>query len=100
MARVSETEVEIAVVKYLYGLAGHTATIREIKKALPNFLDLSTADRRQSDTRPSEELWEQQVRNIVSHRNTPGNFIFEGRLEHAPGRLTLTPAGHVYAGTL
>jgi len=100
MPRVSETDVEIAVVKYLNGLHGHTATIRQIKKALPDFLNLSPADRRQSDTRPREELWEQQVRNIVSHRNTPGNFIHEGRLDHTPGRLTLTAAGHLYARTL
>ena len=100
MPRVSETDVEIAVVKYLHGLAGHTATIQQIKKALPRFLNLSDADRRQSDTRPNEEVWEQQVRNIVSHRNTTGNFIHEGRIEHSPGRLALTAAGLVYAGTL
>ena len=100
MPRASETDVEIAVVKYLSGLAGHSATIRQIKRALPDFLNLSDADRRKSETRPNEELWEQQVRNIVSHRNTPGNFIFEGRLEHTPGRLTLSASGNIYAGTL
>lgn len=100
MPRVSETDVAIAVVKYLNGLPGHTATIQQIKRALPGFLNLTAADRKQSETRPGEELWEQQVRNIVSHRETPGNFINDGRLAHTPRRLTLTAAGQVYAGTL
>lgn len=98
--RVSESDVAIATVKYLDGVVGKTATIRQIKNALPNYLNLSDADRVQSDTRPNEELWEQQVRNIVSHRTTPGNFICEGRLAHWPRRLSLTPAGEVYAKKL
>lgn len=89
MARVSETDVAKAVVKYLSGQPGKTATIYQIKKALPGFLNLSADDRQQSDTRPNEELWEQQVRNIVSHRNTPGNFVCDGRLVYIPKRLSL-----------
>jgi len=89
MARVSEADVAKAVEKYLSGQPGRTATIYQIKKALPSYLNLSAADREQSDTRPNEELWEQQVRNIVSHRNSRGNFIYEGRLVHSPRRLSL-----------
>jgi len=100
MSRVTETQVATAVVRYLAGINGHSATRYQIKKALPNYLQLSTADRAQSETRPHEEMWEQQVRNIVSHRRTVGNFIYEGRLEHSPRRLTLTAAGLVFAGTL
>lgn len=100
VGRVSESDVSIAVTKYLHGKPGRTATIYQIKRAIPNYLALSDADRVQSVTRPNEEMWEQQVRNIVSHRNTPGNFIFEGRLEHAPRRLMLTDAGAIYAATL
>jgi hypothetical protein len=89
MPRVSETEVAKAVEKYLSGLLGRTATIYQIKKALPNYIKLSADDREQSDTRPNEELWEQQVRNIVSHRNSPGNFVYEGNLVYSTRRLSL-----------
>lgn len=99
MARVTEAEVAKAVVKYLAGIAGHSATIYQIKKALPNHLNLSAQDREQSETRPNEEMWEQQVRNIVSHRATPGNYIHEGRLATSPRRLTLTAAGLAFAQT-
>lgn len=87
--RVSETDVAEAVVRYLSDQPRRAATIQQIKKALPNYLKLSAADREQSDTRPNEELWEQQVRNIVSHRDAPGNFVYEGRLVYTPRRLSL-----------
>lgn len=98
--RVTEADVAVGVTKYLVSVSGHTATIHQIKKALPNYMNLSTADREQSETRPNEEMWEQQVRNIVSHRETPGNFIHEGRFRHSPRRLTLTDAGRIFAQSL
>ena len=80
MTRVSETDVAAAVEKYLSTLPNRSASLYQIKQALPKYLNLSEQDWWQSDTRPNEELWEQQVRNIVSHRKTPGNYVYEGRL--------------------
>ena len=40
-----------------------------------------------------KEMWEQQVRNIVSHRRTAGNIIAEGYATRFPRRLTITEAG-------
>ena len=93
--RVTEHEVAEAVEQYLADNGGE-ATIGELVEGLPNYLPLSAADRQQSETRPAEQLWEQQVRNIISHRDTPGNAIHDGRLEYLPkgddrhGRLRLT----------
>lgn len=89
MSRVSEIDVATAVEKYLSGQPGGTATIYQIKKELPKYLTLSADDQEQSITRPNEELWEQQVRNIVSHRNSPGNFVYDGRLVYSRRRLSL-----------
>jgi hypothetical protein len=30
-------------------------------------------------------MWEQEVRNIKSHFESPSNYIYEGYLEHVPG---------------
>ena len=93
--RVTEQEVADAVVRYLKDHGGE-ATIAELVQELPTYLDLGETDRRRSDTRPNEELWEQQVRNIISHRDTPGNAIHDGVLDYTPrgddrhGRLKLT----------
>lgn len=58
--------------------------------------DLSDEDRKQSPTRQNEEVWEQQVRNLVSHRTTEGNIICEGLAEYQPDRLTITEAGRLH----
>jgi hypothetical protein len=91
--RSTETQVSEAVVQVLSTVAGGEATIKTLKQQLPNVLQLSDADLTPSVTRPGEALWEQQVRNIVSHRGTPGNFVHEGLLEYRPRRLALTAAG-------
>ena len=89
MARVAENDVAEAVRQYLSGLPSRSATIHQIKRALPNHLHLSAEDRQPSQTRNGEELWEQQVRNIVSHRDTPGNYVHDGILVYTPGKLSL-----------
>ena len=56
---------------------------------------LSAADLARSKTRPTEAMWEQQIRNIRSHHKSPGNFIYEGFLESVKGGLRLTEAGRL-----
>ena len=89
MSRVNEHEVAEAVAKYLADHNGEAA-IAELVANLPGYLNLSDADRQESETRPGEQLWEQQVRNIISHRNSPGNAIHDGLLEYdGAGHLRL-----------
>ncbi len=91
--RVTETEVAEAVLKVLGAYPNGQAAISAIVKAVPNHLKLSDQDCTPSATRTNEEMWEQQVRNITSHKSTPGNFICEGYLESVSGGLRLTEAG-------
>ena len=86
--RLDENEVGLAVAKYLED-AGGEATIRQIRRALPQYADLTISDKVTSRTRPGEELWEQQVRNLVCHRNSEGNLVWSGLLIYRPGRLAL-----------
>lgn len=89
MSRVNEHEVAEAVARYLADHGGEAA-IAQIVEGLPGYLSLSDADRERSETRPQEQLWEQQVRNIISHRNTPGNAIHDGLLDYdGKGHLRL-----------
>lgn len=86
--RISEEEIAAATERYLHD-AGGTATISQIRRALPHYIGLGSNDRQQSTTRPGEELWEQQVRNIVCHRDVDGNPVKAGRLRYTPRRLSL-----------
>lgn len=84
MARVTENEVAFAIVQIAKSMTDGVATFNRCRKEVPDHLNLSAADRKQSETRKNEEMWEQQIRNIKSHSEAPGNYICEGYLEHVP----------------
>ena len=74
------------------------ATILQLKKRLPSVVNLSQADKKESITRAGEELWEQLVRNIVSHKAAEGNIIAEGLVNRpSRGKLRLTEKGRLHA---
>ena len=89
MPRKTEAEIADAVVAILRDRSSGRATIADLIDEIPNRLTLSPEDLAQSPTRQNEKVWEQQVRNITSHKNSPGNAICEGRLVAIPGGLGL-----------
>lgn len=94
--RTTEYEIGKAVLMFLAQTPGGTATIKEIKAFLDASYPLTVSDREMSETRPNEERWHQQVRNLTSHRKTPGNAISDGLLAYSPRRLTITDMGRKY----
>jgi hypothetical protein len=73
------------------------ASVRYLIRHVPQYATLTSEDREQSWTRPNEEMWEQQVRNLKSHDKTPGNVIADGYVEHVGrGRYRLSEAGWLY----
>jgi len=89
MPRITESEVAEIVEAILLERSSGRATVKELVAEIPNRVTLSVEDQVQSQTRPNEALWEQQVRNITSHKDSPGNAIFEGKLVAIPGGLAL-----------
>lgn len=82
---ITEEEVAQLVVQIASEQPDGVATFARIKREIPHRYSLSAADLQQSVTRPNEGMWEQKIRNIKSHYESPGNFIFEGYLQHVPG---------------
>ena len=72
--------------------AGGSAAIAYVRRKIPSFVNLTAADCAPSPTRPGEQLWEQQVRNIVCHRDCEGNPIKNGRFVYRKRRLSLAVA--------
>jgi hypothetical protein len=68
-------------------------SMADLKDEIPNYIDLSAEDRVQSTTRPNEEMWEQQVRNLISHRTTAGNIICDGYADYTGNAIRITGAG-------
>lgn len=93
MARTTEARFGRAVLEILAGRPDGTASILTLKKLIPQHLNLTDDDRAASQTRAGEPLWHQSVRNLVSHKNTPGNIVHEGYAVHRPRMLTITDAG-------
>jgi hypothetical protein len=89
MPRITESEIADVIVKYLDEKTNGRASIQELVREIPNRIALSAEDRAPSPTRKNEAIWEQQVRNIASHKKSPGNAIYEGRLVAIPGGLAL-----------
>ena len=67
---------------------------------IPGYVHLSPDNVAPSTTRPGEPMWHQLVRNIYSHRATPGNAISEDYLTHENGTgYRITPTGRRYIET-
>jgi hypothetical protein len=89
MSRITEAEIAEIVVEILNERASGEASIAELVEEIPNRIELSAEDLSPSQTRNGEAIWEQQVRNITSHKASPGNAIYDGRLVAIPGGLKL-----------
>lgn len=87
-SRIHEADLYDAVEAVLVEVGG-SATISYVRRKIPKYVKLSACDCAPSPTRPGEQLWEQQVRNIVCHRDCNGNPIKEGRFRYSKRRLTL-----------
>jgi len=95
-ANTSEQEISVAVLRICADSPdGETKTAR-IKQLVPGYINLTPDDLAGSPTRPNEAVWEQIVRNIVSHRKVEGNIIAEGYAEHQPGAIKITNAGRLH----
>lgn len=78
--------------------AGGKATISYVRRRIPSYIQLTGADQAPSTTRPGEQLWEQQVRNIVCHRTYDDNPIKVGKFIYTKGYLSLAnpPQGDLF----
>lgn len=93
MARTTEARIGDAVLRILATQPNGEASIAKLKRELPTQIPLSAEDHAPSPTRNNEEVWEQQVRNLVSHRTATGNIVAEGYATYRPRWLKITDIG-------
>lgn len=89
MARITEAEIADVVIAILESRPNKEATIADLVAEIPDRANLSAEDLAPSPTRPGEAIWQQQVRNITSHKASPGNAIHDGKLVAISGGLRL-----------
>jgi hypothetical protein len=89
MSRITESKIAEIVVEILEDSKTGEATVAELVAEIPHRVKLSADDLAPSPTRPGEAIWEQQVRNITSHKASPGNAIHDGKLIAIAGGFKL-----------
>jgi hypothetical protein len=94
--RLRENEARVLVLKIAASLEGHSASTSEIKKTIPAFFDLSLADRKRSETRRNEQMWQQIVRNVKVHHAGPSSIFSQGWAERTASGIKITDDGLDY----
>lgn len=89
-----EQDIAIGVMQIAAARPSGRCTFKRAYKEIPGLVPLSGANKAASTKRPGEEMWQQLVRNIKSHYNSPGNAIHDGYLLHVRrSGYEITPAG-------
>lgn len=94
--RLSEKEAKILVLKIAARSKDHSATMSDIQKQIPTLYPLTSADKRPSPSRKNEQVWQQIVRNVISHnKNSQSLFMLGWAIRHQSG-IKITPNGFTY----
>ena len=88
----------IAALRVAASQPGGEASTTLLKEEIPKYVNLTDGDREMSDKRPREQMWQQIVGNIVSHRRS--NIIREGYAEYTGDGIRITEAGHAHLKSL
>lgn len=67
--KITEAEMAAVVKSILSHRSNKSATFAELRETVPKRVRLSRADRAKSPSRPGEEVWEQILRNLISHKH-------------------------------
>lgn len=84
MPAATERDIAIGVMRIASEQANLICSFKRAYAEIPNYVKLTATNLSPSLTRNGEVMWEQLVRNIKSHSNSPDNFINRGWLEHLP----------------
>lgn len=91
--RTRENEFAELILQILQEKPSGEASFSELIEEIRHRMALTEEDKKPSETRPGEQIWEQRVRNITSHKDSQKNYIYEGYLEPVPDGLRITELG-------
>ena len=94
--RLREAEARILALKIASLHPDRTASTEEIKNEVPSYIELAPRDLAQSSTRPRENMWQQIVGNVISHRGSPSGLFLNGYARRTPDGLSVTDKGMDY----
>jgi hypothetical protein len=92
-SRLSEAEARELVLKVASKAKNLTVSMQDLRDGVQTMYPLSKADRVRSPTRPAEQLWQQILRNVVSHRGGNRSIFVNGLAEKIGNGIRVTKAG-------
>ncbi|MCD8566793.1 MAG: hypothetical protein LRY36_02605 [Alphaproteobacteria bacterium] len=92
--RISETDLVIPALRVMATKPNGFITTENLIQELEDIFQPTGKDANILDGR-NDTHFSQKVRNLVSHRNQPSNFIYKGYAEYLPEKegLRITPEG-------
>ncbi|MES0184916.1 hypothetical protein NKK48_09435 [Mesorhizobium sp. C386A] len=98
--RLREPEARILALKIASICPGHTTTTSYVKKTVQKYYPLSRGDKVRSPKRRNEQLWQQIVGNVVSHKKTKSGPFKKGYAIKNGPNMTVTDDGLAYLNSL
>jgi hypothetical protein len=98
--RLHESEARILVLKIAAQQPGRAASTQFLKKEVPKYIQLSPQDRAQSKSRPREQVWQQIVGNVISHKKVRAGPIAMGFAIDMQGGIKVTRQGMDYLNSI
>ena len=98
--RLREPEARIIALKIAASYPKGQASMAQIKEKFSQFYQLTDVDKRQSPTRRAEKIWQQIVRNIVSHAESSSSIFSRGLASIDNGIITVSDRGFDYLNSI
>jgi hypothetical protein len=98
--RLREAEARILALKIAAQRPNRAASTAFIKREMPKYTELSDIDRRQSQTRANEAMWQQIVGNVISHQDSPQGLFAKGYALRTSNGLSVTEKGMNYLNSM
>jgi hypothetical protein len=98
--RLHEDEARILVLKIAAQQPKRMASTRFVKNEVPKYVELSPRDRAPSKSRAREQIWQQIVGNVISHRNVRRGPFAMGYAVKTLDGIAVTPRGMSYLNSI
>lgn len=98
--RIYEREARLLALKIAAQCLNRRASTDYIKRMTPAYTSLSEADLKPSTSRRNEQMWQQIIGNVISHRDSPQGPFRRGFATRTNDGLEVTDRGVDYLNSL
>jgi hypothetical protein len=98
--RLHENEARVLVLKIAAQQPRQAASTEFLKKEVPKYIELSPQDRAPSKSRAREQVWQQIVGNVISHKNVRTGPFARGFAIKTSDGIAVTNRGMAYLNSI